>query len=571
MSIKKNLFYNKKEDIIEGYQDHALQGRSPQMATHALVFMIGGIRKKLKQPIAYYFSSGSVTADRLSVLIKEVLQHCFDAGVNISATVCDMDGVNKRALSILGASVEQPYILLNNREVVTIFDTPHLLKCFRNMFLKYDIKCPTNITSNDQIGFGVAKWSHIKEFYETDNTNPNFVFAPCLKQEHLNPNTKQKMKVKLAAQVLSHSVAAGMYAKISQGELSSEAVTTANVIANMDKLFDCVNACTPDLRRGKPYSTNMTNNTPHLTHFTLMKNFFKEMTFLGCKRAPPSQEGWIWSINGIERIWRNLSSKHKSIKSLETRRLQQDPLENLFGCIRANCGCNSNPTAGQFVAGLKTAVLSNLSFIGTGNCEEDQNQVILTNFKSLLSPPTDTHTAYATILTDELEESVNSTFECSLEESSGEIQACAYVCGFIVKNNLNKCEICEKIFVSETQERSHTFINFKEYSDLKKSLKYASKNLINCIESSATMIYDFLEAEAYKKKLKGTIKVLFKNSINWEFLDECPEHKDMNIDYLFNSVFHICMKRFCILKNRQFAEEYSASALKRKIDILQNK
>ncbi|CAG4973376.1 unnamed protein product [Parnassius apollo] len=85
------------------------------------------------------------------------------------------------------------------------------------MFLKYDIKCPTNITSNDQIGFGDAKWSHIKEFYETDNTSPNFVFAPCLKQEHLNPNTKQKMKVKLDAQVLSHSVAAGMYAKISQG------------------------------------------------------------------------------------------------------------------------------------------------------------------------------------------------------------------------------------------------------------------------------------------------------------------------------------------------------------------
>lgn len=84
----------------------------------------------------------------------QVLQHCFDAGINISASVCDMDGVNKRALSILGASVEKPYILLNNREVVTIFDTPHLLKCFRNMFLKYDIKCRTNIKSNDQIGFG---------------------------------------------------------------------------------------------------------------------------------------------------------------------------------------------------------------------------------------------------------------------------------------------------------------------------------------------------------------------------------------------------------------------------------
>ena len=64
---------------------------------------------------------------------------------------------------------------------------------------------------------GVAKWSHIKEFFEDDNSNPNFVFAPALTKEHLDPNTKQKMRVKLAAQVLSHTVAAGLYAKISNG------------------------------------------------------------------------------------------------------------------------------------------------------------------------------------------------------------------------------------------------------------------------------------------------------------------------------------------------------------------
>lgn len=66
---------------------------------------------------------------------------------------------------------------------------------------------------------GVAKWSHIKTFYELDNQNPNFVFASALKLEHLNPNSRQKMKVKLAAQTLSHTVAAGMMAKISEGIL----------------------------------------------------------------------------------------------------------------------------------------------------------------------------------------------------------------------------------------------------------------------------------------------------------------------------------------------------------------
>lgn len=34
--------------------------------------MIAGIRKKVKQPVAHYFSSSSSTADRLAVLIKEV-------------------------------------------------------------------------------------------------------------------------------------------------------------------------------------------------------------------------------------------------------------------------------------------------------------------------------------------------------------------------------------------------------------------------------------------------------------------------------------------------------------------
>lgn len=64
---------------------------------------------------------------------------------------------------------------------------------------------------------GVAKWSHIKNFFELDKQNNNFVFAPALTKDHLNPNAKQKMRVKLAAQVLSHTVAAGIYAKVSDG------------------------------------------------------------------------------------------------------------------------------------------------------------------------------------------------------------------------------------------------------------------------------------------------------------------------------------------------------------------
>lgn len=73
MSIRKNLCYNTKLDQLDGYQDHAAQGRTQEIASHALTFMAIGVRKTWKQPTAFYFSGDCVTADRLIVLIKEVV------------------------------------------------------------------------------------------------------------------------------------------------------------------------------------------------------------------------------------------------------------------------------------------------------------------------------------------------------------------------------------------------------------------------------------------------------------------------------------------------------------------
>lgn len=61
-----------------------------------------------------------------------------------------MDGVNRRALNILGSSFDRPYFEYNRHEIVALFDAPHLLKCFRNLFLKYDIVCQSGITNDGQ-------------------------------------------------------------------------------------------------------------------------------------------------------------------------------------------------------------------------------------------------------------------------------------------------------------------------------------------------------------------------------------------------------------------------------------
>ncbi|KAL0879435.1 hypothetical protein ABMA27_003186 [Loxostege sticticalis] len=71
ISLKNHLQYNPRVDLIEGFQDHGVQGRSAQPVSYGLVFMVAGIRKRIKQPIAYYLSGSSVTAERLTALIKE--------------------------------------------------------------------------------------------------------------------------------------------------------------------------------------------------------------------------------------------------------------------------------------------------------------------------------------------------------------------------------------------------------------------------------------------------------------------------------------------------------------------
>ena len=243
--------------------------------------------------------------------------------------------------------------------------------------------------------------------------------------------------------------------------LTADAAVTANVVTNMDKLFDCLNSDTADLRRGKIHATNMTSKSPHLKCFEEMKKIFSTLKFIGCPRPPTSREGWISTMNAVERLFKNLVRTH-NIRSLATRRLTQDPVENLFGCIRGNCGSNTNPTTGQFVAGLKTAILSSLAHIGnTGNCETDHN-VIINNFRKLLSLSQSTHIhAEPEILaTDELPD-VSDIIINKIEEDNAEIQACAYVCGILLKQLTVNCQNCRKNFVSSALKRKMNIILHK--------------------------------------------------------------------------------------------------------------
>ena len=69
------------------------------------------------------------------------------------------------------------------------------------------------------------------------------------------------MKVKLAMQVLSHTVASMMNMYISLGALLPSAVGTAVFITNLDNIFDCLNSSS--LNSPKVYKKPMSKDSPH--------------------------------------------------------------------------------------------------------------------------------------------------------------------------------------------------------------------------------------------------------------------------------------------------------------------
>lgn len=353
-------------------------------------------------------------------------------------------------------------------------------------------------------------------------------------------------------------------------ELPNEAIATMNLTEKFDKLFDCLNADSADLRRGKIHSTNITKTSPHLKFFERMKVFIKDMKFILCKTPPPSQAGWIQTINAVTRLWHNLQKN--GVQSLSTRRLNQDPLENFFGCIRYNCGSNDNPTVGQFIAGIKTAIISNLKYNSSRkNCEDDA-AVLYDNFKMFLTADVEKINIEPTVVESASDITMELLADATefIELSTPEAQACAYVCGFIVKKlKINDCMQCQKSFLATDTELIHIFTSCKEYNTIHHSLKYASKEMVHCVEFCASIINNYLKTDAsglnIKQRALSALEV-----VDFSFVT-CTEHGENNLHLLKESVFFICVKNFCIQQNKKFKEEDDSKKLKKKMNLLKNK
>lgn len=202
-------------------------------ALNVLTLLVKGMYNNWKQPLAYFFVHNCCSAADLKDIIFTSLRKLKEIGLKPRLIVSDMGPSNIKLSKNLKISEETPYFTVDNEKIFYMFDPPHLIKAIRNVLY----------TNNFVYEGNFASWKHIEDMYNIDKTLACRL-APRLTSSHVHPINRLKMKVSLATQTISSSVANAIGALVCLGHMNAKATETQRFIEEFDKLFDVFNSST---------------------------------------------------------------------------------------------------------------------------------------------------------------------------------------------------------------------------------------------------------------------------------------------------------------------------------------
>lgn len=471
-----------------------------QIAKDALVFMLTCINGSWKIPLGYFLING-ISAEQKASLVKicvETLNQ--DCGVDILTLTFDGCAANISMAKILGCKLDStdfidPSFTVGNNKIVIFPDPSHMLKLVRNTLGE---KGPII----DPYG-RVISWDYVKALVELQD-NEGLHLGNKLTKSHIN-FVKQVMKVKLAAQVMSESVANAI--EFCERELNisnfKHSAGTVNFIRKMNNLFDVLNSRN---LKAHTYKKPLCGK-----NFSEIKLFLDEMILyltklkLGGKNIMESQRktgfmGFLICIKSVIRLYET-QVVNDNLKFLSTYKMSQDHLEYFFSAIRAKGGFNNNPSAQQFKTAFKRMLVhGEIKHISSGNCIplEHINILTLTRPELAINKTSNKNRLIDDMFVDT--EAVDKilmkdhdylTDPTILTEFSKHI--ITYIAGFIV-SKLNKelhCEECVSAIVCTTK-----YVSLQLKKD-KGGLYYPNKDVIKICEICEII---FRKNKGYYKK-----------------------------------------------------------------------
>ncbi|CAH2007653.1 unnamed protein product [Acanthoscelides obtectus] len=169
----------------------------------------------------------------------------------------------------------------------------------------------------------------------------------------------EKMKVKLAVQTLSKSVAEALDFLNKDLAIADfkDSEATAYFCRTVNNLFDVFNS--RNRMSKKPYEKPLPPATAQYFNFLEEAKDYLKSLKLGDSRVILSRRklGFLGFIISINSLYEYRVKETKELKYLLTYKLSQDHLKIFFSCIRSKGGYSNNPTSKQFQNILKKLLL----------------------------------------------------------------------------------------------------------------------------------------------------------------------------------------------------------------------
>lgn len=373
MSIRSQLIYDVKNGKQCGYVDFGgiSLDAGEELATEALVLLVVSYTKSFKCPIAYFYTNKMPAALQSQIILTGV-RKLFDVGISVRSITCDGCITNIKTLELLGCHLDPENLVpffkhpQQNRNIYCIMDPCHVLKLCRNAFAEINL-CSSS---------GVISFDYIKHLHEVQQAE-GFKFANSLSESHVRFQQK-KMNVRLAAQVLSSSVADAIdFLRVSGNEKFANSSATSEFLRIVDRGFDIMNVRNV---YGKGYKSPLT-----LKNLLYWQNIFKTTSCyikdLKVIKENGTQQllrhprktfalGFLINIISFEKLTLEfLNDLEHPHKYFLTYKCSQDHLELFFCCIRSRGGWNNNPNVLQFKWALRKLLFRNSVVPSVnGNC-----------------------------------------------------------------------------------------------------------------------------------------------------------------------------------------------------------
>lgn len=289
---------------------------------------------------------------------------------------------------------------------------------------------------------------------------------------------------------------------------------------------------------------------------------------------PPTQNGWLTTIAAMRQVWETV--QEAGYNNLETRNLNQDPLENLFGVIRLNCGSNRNPTIEQFVDALKCSIVNSFAFknLIDSNCEEDGANM-LDNLHSLIPDdesavlPTSSHDN-ATVVTseylDQITRQVQSTDVTGVVSdlaSYAEANFSSSIAKQLLKHNT--CAECKETLTTEQCSESTFPLFVTAETSMNEPQVYPSTRLIELVHTGLGIAQNTLKVCPEMERISAKIISAMRSGIGSESrtVGCSAHHKDIK-DGIILGVARYYITFWCKQKNQELRDDRRGRSRERK-------